>query len=466
MDRAEKIDCRSNGEVIFTGATTKFQLKKGLTLARKVHCTRRCAKKYFEVISQLKKMINTIRNKIRSIINRDVNSFSPTHRRFINVNREDYVLYIDAAKKYVNNLDNELKDYLFMKPYDNSNKNDKYFELMFNILSLLARMNVKRGNRVLEVGCGPGWITEMLVCLGYNVDAIEPNEEFIEIAKKRVLSARAHHHNNDNAKIRFICSTIEEFSSNAESYDAIIFFDVLHHVVDEEKAFEKCFTLLAKGGSIGIHEGAWQADNKKLKEELSNEMKKYHTLENPFSAEYMDYLFKKYGFVNIQRCSQINGLFPKEIENSPIKQYAQLKSDSNNIIIARKPAGVPTTLDSDAITKAEIKIISQMYYPENQSIVFTVDLHNTGETVWLSDQSLLRGFVTISLFCGELGKDAREAGRILLSNDVLPDKHIVMDLKYYISKCDLDKQWKIDLINEGYFWFSKKGTMLKEVSIK
>ena len=31
MDRAEKIDCRSNGEVTSTGATTKFQLKKGLT---------------------------------------------------------------------------------------------------------------------------------------------------------------------------------------------------------------------------------------------------------------------------------------------------------------------------------------------------------------------------------------------------------------------------------------------------
>ena len=31
MDRAEKMDCRENGEVIFTGATAEFQLKKGLT---------------------------------------------------------------------------------------------------------------------------------------------------------------------------------------------------------------------------------------------------------------------------------------------------------------------------------------------------------------------------------------------------------------------------------------------------
>jgi hypothetical protein len=32
MDRTQKIDCGTNGEVIFTGATIKFQLKEGLTL--------------------------------------------------------------------------------------------------------------------------------------------------------------------------------------------------------------------------------------------------------------------------------------------------------------------------------------------------------------------------------------------------------------------------------------------------
>ena len=31
MGQAEKMDRRANGEVIFTGATAKFQLKKGLT---------------------------------------------------------------------------------------------------------------------------------------------------------------------------------------------------------------------------------------------------------------------------------------------------------------------------------------------------------------------------------------------------------------------------------------------------
>jgi hypothetical protein len=35
MGQAEKMDRRANGEVIFTGATTKFQLKKGLTLVSK-----------------------------------------------------------------------------------------------------------------------------------------------------------------------------------------------------------------------------------------------------------------------------------------------------------------------------------------------------------------------------------------------------------------------------------------------
>jgi hypothetical protein len=34
MDRVEKMDCRANGEVILTRATTEFQLKKGLNRMR------------------------------------------------------------------------------------------------------------------------------------------------------------------------------------------------------------------------------------------------------------------------------------------------------------------------------------------------------------------------------------------------------------------------------------------------
>jgi len=35
MDRTQKIDCGTNGEVIFTGATIKFQLKEGLTRGKR-----------------------------------------------------------------------------------------------------------------------------------------------------------------------------------------------------------------------------------------------------------------------------------------------------------------------------------------------------------------------------------------------------------------------------------------------
>ena len=37
MDRAEKMDCRANGGVILTRATTKFQLKMGLTPINKAN---------------------------------------------------------------------------------------------------------------------------------------------------------------------------------------------------------------------------------------------------------------------------------------------------------------------------------------------------------------------------------------------------------------------------------------------
>ena len=61
-------------------------------------------------------------------------------------------------------------------------------------MNLLRAMGVTPGGRVVEVGSGPGWVTEILLALGYEVDAVEPSEDMIAIAKERIAHARAHYH--------------------------------------------------------------------------------------------------------------------------------------------------------------------------------------------------------------------------------------------------------------------------------
>ena len=42
MDHTEKMDCRSNAEVIFTGAISNFQLRMGLTQQHKQNKLKKC----------------------------------------------------------------------------------------------------------------------------------------------------------------------------------------------------------------------------------------------------------------------------------------------------------------------------------------------------------------------------------------------------------------------------------------
>jgi ubiquinone/menaquinone biosynthesis C-methylase UbiE len=50
----------------------------------------------------------------------------------------------------------------------------------------IERGGLKRGDRVLEVGCGTGKLTEILVARGLRVDGVDPGPRMIERAKARV----------------------------------------------------------------------------------------------------------------------------------------------------------------------------------------------------------------------------------------------------------------------------------------
>jgi len=256
----------------------------------------------------------------------------------ISVQYPDYISGIKASKNYVAALSEDYRRYHFYKPYDFMPGNAAYYSLMYNLLNILQAMKIRPSGRVLEVGSGPGWCTEILVSQGFRVDAVEPSEDFIKIAEERLSSNIKHHHLEGwQGTAVFHCTTIEECTLPSESFDAVLFFDALHHIVDEEKCLSKCYQVLTSRGMLGIHEGNWSPENKELERQLDEEMQRSGCLESPFTTEYLDYLLKKIGFIQITRYHQINGLFPISQEDLTISQAAQINAMFANIVTARKP---------------------------------------------------------------------------------------------------------------------------------
>nr|NQU92707.1 class I SAM-dependent methyltransferase [Bacteroidota bacterium] len=250
----------------------------------------------------------------------------PVYQRFLTSNPIAYKKAIDAAQQYVSKLEEGNYKWLFTKPYESSPGNKEYFRLMYDLLNILKAMNIPSGARILEVGSGPGWITEILLMLGFSVDALEPSEDMIKIAKER-CSVYTHYNSEAKHKVNYHQSTIEEIEFEEERFDAVLFFDSLHHVVDEGIAINKSFRFLKPGGYLGVVEGAWHPSNTELERVLMAEMKKYGTLENPFTTEYIDHILTNSGFTDIQRYVGVNGFYSKT-------QLTQIINDLSGISMA------------------------------------------------------------------------------------------------------------------------------------
>lgn len=351
----------------------------------------------------------------------------------------------EAAKTYVKELSTSNYNYLFLKPYGSIKGNTSYFTYMYSVLNLIQAMDLPEGGHVLEVGSGPGWVTEILAGLGFQVTCVEPSEDLIEIAKRRIELFDAKHRINSN--ISWKCELIEDCSLQDSSCDGVMFFDALHHVVDESCALKQCFRVLSPGSVIGIHEGAWIPGNREIEAPLINEMKRSGVLESPFTIDYLDLILKQTGFIQITRYYTLNGLFipSKNPVSSALKAMKY-----HNILTAVRPHA-KTTADPSADTSGIIKIISKKN--EGGKMILKLRLENTGDTAWLHREAG-RGWVTIALRRGEPGSpNFKELDRHPLPRTVLPGEILELDLEY--PNTDIG-EWTSDLVNEGYYWFSQR----------
>lgn len=96
------------------------------------------------------------------------------------------------------------------------------------------------GDRVLEVGCGTGLLTEALVARGLRVEAIDPGEAMVGLARRRVGPAAA---------VDFRIGRFEE-ARLAEGRFAAVFSASAWHWLDPAVSWRRAHDALAPGGRL------------------------------------------------------------------------------------------------------------------------------------------------------------------------------------------------------------------------
>ncbi|MCR9192625.1 MAG: bifunctional 2-polyprenyl-6-hydroxyphenol methylase/3-demethylubiquinol 3-O-methyltransferase UbiG [Gammaproteobacteria bacterium] len=97
-----------------------------------------------------------------------------------------------------------------------------------------------QGQRVLDLGCGGGVLSEGMAKLGAHVTGLDVSPEAITVAKAHAESA--------DLSIDYYCEAIETF--NSELFPVITCLEMLEHVPDPAVVLEHAARLLMPGGYL------------------------------------------------------------------------------------------------------------------------------------------------------------------------------------------------------------------------
>lgn len=97
----------------------------------------------------------------------------------------------------------------------------------------------------LEIGCGTGKNTRLLLTKAKQITAVDLSEEMLERAKEKLLSD----------KVQFIVADInKEWTFTNEKFDLVTFSLVLEHIENLENIFEKVAEVIKPGGYVYVGE--------------------------------------------------------------------------------------------------------------------------------------------------------------------------------------------------------------------
>jgi SAM-dependent methyltransferase len=335
-------------------------------------------------------------------------------------------------------------------------------ECLHTFAHVVAHLGLGVRAKILDVGCGPGWMSEWFARCGYDVTGIDISEDMVEIARERVERIPDPEPEGLPFVAEFHAMQVKDLPWS-DRFDAAVLFDTMHHFDDELETLRIIRRALVPGGRIYIREGARPAPGSTAEATLLEEMRRHDTLESPFDPQYLLEVVGRAGFDDPRLLMQVNELVDVRDARQPLRslrrffRYRTGRGDMNTVV-ARKPPGadIPSTVENYA---GEIVLASawQESSTPNERVLW-VQITNTGAAFWpaAAGPPFPSGTVAIGVYALDADGQRVDIVRTPLPHGIAPGEttHLPIRAPADVAR-GLDTH--VDLVREGFAWFGDFG---------
>ncbi|HYH85217.1 MAG TPA: methyltransferase domain-containing protein [Pyrinomonadaceae bacterium] len=383
--------------------------------------------------------------------------------------------YKRAAIEYTRKLKPERLHHLYTKPFYNlAHKLPKYagegidadtFRHFCDFANMAMALALPTDRRILDVGCGSGWLSEYFARLGYDVTGIDISPDLVEIARERTRRVPYGADHETPLRCRFLVQDVEA-APLAEEFDAVVCYDSLHHFEDERAVVRNLAAMTRMGGSLFILEGDRPHEGSETEEELLEVMRDYGTLESPFSREYLRELLDESGFAIVGDYVSVNGLFERDsLEGGRLR----VEPPEVNYLLCKKVVAEPGRRASSVPdSRAPSAPAARFTFPEGfprevapgSMLKATLVVENAGDTLWLVGSAERAGSVMLGLrVLDEAGALVSERhGTPPLARALAPGESASLKLELRAPRAPGLYTLRLDMVAQHVCWFEERGS--------
>lgn len=180
----------------------------------------------FEILEEILTTAKSLNIKIMTMSEIAQEFQKDFRRKSVSSHHDNASLFAERYKQYEQN------------PYTNAFTYDR--KKLFGLLFSFIDKNLKRGEKVLDVGSGTGYFSNLLKQKNLNVIGVEPAEGMRQYAQ------------NNYPEIDFQNATVGNLPFLDNSFDAVFAIEVFRYLntEEQEKGYRECLRVLKPGGTL------------------------------------------------------------------------------------------------------------------------------------------------------------------------------------------------------------------------